>query len=103
VTFDEWADRIGIAVMRAYPHCSVKRKLDDMYRWAYGAKECQLHAVNESHATFISIRRETAWPRVPEAPYCVQISEQTQLEIAGRIIRWFGSVDYARSSTMRSP
>ena len=90
LTFDQWAEHIGTRVSNAFPQCRLRRKIDDVYRWAYGAKECQLHAVNDSQATFVALLRESLWPKVAHAPDCVAIDEHTELEIAERIIRWFG-------------
>jgi hypothetical protein len=89
LSFDQWAEHIGSVVRQAFPQCRFKRKLDDVYRWAYGAKECQLYAISDEQATFVTLIRDTIQPNIANAHDRVPINERTSEEIAYRIIRWF--------------
>ena len=90
LTFDEWAHAIGTHVLEAVPQASMKGKIDDVYRWRYAGRECQVHAISDGTATFITLEctRRVAVMRRPES---VAIAEQTQADVAQRIIGWFRS------------
>jgi hypothetical protein len=89
ITFDEWAQSIESYVRTAFPQARARRAFDDVYRWTYQGKECQVHAVSETSATFIALCREQrAAARQPE---CISICPSTQSEVAARIIGWFAS------------
>ena len=90
ITFDQWARSIGAYVQEAFPQACVKRKFDDVYRWTYQGKECQVHAVSDSSATFIALNCERR-PSGARQPECISICTSTQAEVAQRIIGWFKS------------
>jgi hypothetical protein len=89
MTFDEWTDEIATRVTVAMPDVYVKRKIDDVCRWIYGAKECQLHAVSESLAAFVALRRDGLFTNSPISCQ-VTIAPGSEEEVARRIIGWFG-------------
>jgi hypothetical protein len=90
LTFDQWAQAIATHVLEAFPQTCVKRKVDDVYRWTFRGRECQVHAVSEKVATFIALY--AGHPAENDRrPECISIDASTQREIASRIIRWFYS------------
>ena len=89
MTFDEWADGIAVRVIAAVPDVSLKRKVDDVCRWIHAEKECQLHAVSESQAAFVVLRRQGMFTNSPFS--CdIPITAGSEEEVARRIIGWFG-------------
>lgn len=88
MTFDEWADEIGIRVSAAVPGVNVKRKVDDLYRWILAGKECQVYAVSDELAAFVALRRDGMLTICPFTCH-VLIAPASQEEIARRIIGWF--------------
>jgi hypothetical protein len=89
MTFDEWADRIALHVVKAVPDVNVKRKLDDVCRWIHSGKECQLHAVSESQAAFVALRRDGMFTDCPFSCH-IAIAAGSEEDVARRIIGWFG-------------
>jgi hypothetical protein len=87
MTFQQWTDGISARVRVAVPGVLVKRKIDDVCRLVYGPKECQLHAVSENAATFVTLRRDTFGLR----PSCrrLTIEAGSEDQIAVQIIGWF--------------
>ena len=88
LTFDQWAEAIGKRVLEAVPDACLKRKIEDVYRWTYRGRECQLHSVSDGTATFVVLfngQREALLAR----PATIPITGTTQDEIATRIIGWF--------------
>ena len=57
MTFEEWATQIDTRVVQAVPGVSVKRKIDDLFRWIHNGRECQVLALSESAAAFVALRR----------------------------------------------
>lgn len=88
MTFDEWADGIDARVAAQVPGVTVKRKFDDMRRWIHGGKECQIHALSESTATFVLLGTHTAALYRPFACH-IPIAYRSEEETAAKIIRWF--------------
>lgn len=88
LTFDQWAQAICSYVREAYPEACVKHKFDDVYRWTYGGRECQVHALSEDAAAFIVLHC-TQRPAIARRPERVSIAQATQAGIARRIIGWF--------------
>jgi hypothetical protein len=90
MTFDEWAHEIDVRVVAAVPGVSVKRKIDDLCRWIHAGKECQVHMLSDSVATFVALRRNGVITdcsfscRIPIAPH-------SEDEVASRIIGWLGT------------
>lgn len=88
LTFDQWAEAIGMRVSEAVPNVNLKRKIEDVYRWTYRDRECQLHAVSDNTATFVVLfcgERRLLLQR----PSSIEIDGSTQDEVASRIIGWF--------------
>lgn len=87
MTFQQWTDAISARVRLAIPEVLVKRKIDDICRLVYGPKECQLHAVSDNLATFVTLRRDTFSSR----PSCrrLRIEPGSEDQIAVQIIGWF--------------
>lgn len=88
LTLDQWAQAICLRVSEVFPQACVKHKFEDMYRWTYGARECQVHAVTDDTATIILLAGSRQ-PNVTRHPERVSIETATQAEIAQRIIGWF--------------
>ena len=89
LSFDQWAQAIESDVLQAFPNVCAKRKREDVYRWTYGERECQLHATSDGTATFVTLKglhRKDCSP----APENVRITGDTRAEIARRIIVWLG-------------
>lgn len=65
----------------------VKRKIDDLCRWVYGPKECQIHVVSETIAAFVTLRRDAR----PSKPLCRQmkIEAGSEDQVAAQIIGYF--------------
>lgn len=88
MTFNQWADGIGLDVASSVPDVQIKRTIDDFYRWISATTECQLHALSESTAAFVVLKRDGALTnclfscRVP-------IGHSSRQEVARRIIGWF--------------
>ena len=87
LTFDQWAQAIGSRVLEVVPQASVKRKFEDVYRWTYAGRECQLHAVSDRMATFVALH--CGQRAVLHRPQSIAIDGETQAEVAARIIGWF--------------
>jgi hypothetical protein len=88
MTFDEWAERIAKHVSAELPEVSVKRKIDDVCRWIYAGRECQLHALSDSQAAFVALRRNGLFTDCPF--WChISIAAESEEEIARRIVGWF--------------
>lgn len=89
MTFDEWSAGIGIRVAAAVPGVNVKHKVEDLCRWIHAGKECQLHALSDSVAAFVALRRNGIMTdclfscRIP-------ITAQSEEEVATRVIGWLG-------------
>lgn len=90
-TFDEWAKGIDEHVTRTLPGRRLKRHLSDVYRWIYGDRECQMHAVSETHVKLLTLRREGRWPLVQHAPLVISIAPDNGAAIAHHIVRWLRS------------
>ena len=89
MTFDEWADGIALRVTAAVPEVYLKRKIDDVCRWIHAGKECQLHAVSDSQAAFVVLRRDGVFTDSPFSCH-IAIAAGSEDEVARRIIGWFG-------------
>jgi hypothetical protein len=89
LSFDQWAQAIGSRVLEAFPQVCAKRKLEDVYRWTYGERECQLHAVSDGTATFVALNGELGWGAARK-PETVRVTGDTQAELVRRIIGWLG-------------
>jgi hypothetical protein len=89
MTFDEWADEIAARVRTAVPDVNLKRKVDDVCRWIHAGKECQLHAVSDSLAAFVALRRDGFFTECPFTCH-LPIAAGSEEEIARRIVGWFG-------------
>jgi hypothetical protein len=87
MTFQQWTDSISARVRLAIPGVMVKRKIDDLCRWVYGPKECQVHALSETLAAFVALRRDTAGAK----PSCrrLKIEAGSEEQIAAQIIGYF--------------
>jgi hypothetical protein len=87
MTFQQWTDSISARVRVAIPDVMVKRKIDDLCRWVYGPKECQVHAVSETLAAFVTLRRDAGTSK----PLCRQlrIEAGSEDQVAAQIIGWF--------------
>ena len=89
MTFEEWAHEIDERVAAAVPGVNVKRKVDDLCRWIHNGKECQVHAVSDSVAAFVALRRNGIMTdcsftcRIP-------IATTSKEEVASRIVGWLG-------------
>ncbi len=90
MTFEEWAHEIDVQVAAALPGVNVKRKVDDLCRWIHDGKECQVHALSDSVAAFVTLRRSgiitncTFSCRIPIEPRSKEV-------VASRIIGWLGA------------
>ena len=89
--FDSWAREIDGYVTRTLPGRRLKRNLGDVYRWIYADRECQMHAVSESHVKLLTLRREGRWPLVQHAPLLISIAPDNGAAIAHHIVRWLQS------------
>ncbi|HEV3152320.1 MAG TPA: hypothetical protein VGZ02_00795 [Candidatus Baltobacteraceae bacterium] len=87
LTFDQWAQAIGSRVLEAIPQASVKRKFEDVYRWTYAGRECQLHAVSDNTATLVAL--QCGQRALLHRPQNIEIAGDTQADVAARIIGWF--------------
>lgn len=89
MTFEEWTDGIATRVVAAVPDVSLKRKIDDVCRWIHAERECQVHALSDSLAAFVALRREGMFT---DSPFSCQIAigAGSEEEVARRIIGWFG-------------
>lgn len=90
MTFDEWAQDIQIRVADAVPNATVNDKLEDICRWVRAGKECQVHALSDSVATFVALRRNGI---ITDCSFSCRISitQNSQAEVASRIIGWLGT------------
>ena len=89
MTFEEWAHEIDSRVVAAVPDVSVKCKVDDLCRWIHNGKECQVHAVSESVAAFVALRRNGI---MTDCSFTcrIAIAATSREEIASRIVGWLG-------------
>ena len=88
MTFNQWADGIGVHVSSSIPDVHVKRTVDDFYRWISQGKECHLHALSDSTAALLMLKRDGALTNCWSS--CrVSIGGPSQQEVARRIIGWF--------------
>lgn len=90
MTFEEWAHEIDARVVAALPGVNVKRKVDDLCRWIHAGKECQLHAVSDSIAAFVELRRNGIMTDCSFSCH-IAIAADSKEEVANRIIGWLGA------------
>ena len=87
MTFDEWAQEIDVRVAAAVPGVSVKRKVEDLCRSIHAGKECQLHALSDTVAAFVALRRNGI---ITDCLFScrIPISAHSKDEVASRVIGW---------------
>lgn len=90
MTFEEWACEIDHRVAAAVPGVNVKRKVDDLCRWIRNGKECQVHAVSDSVAAFVALRRNGI---ITDCSFScrIAIAPNSRDEVASRIVCWLAS------------
>jgi hypothetical protein len=87
MTFEEWATQIDTRVVQAVPGVSVIRKIDDLFRWIHNGRECQVLALSESAAAFVSLRRNGA---ITDCSFScrIAIAPASEEQVACSIIGW---------------
>jgi hypothetical protein len=90
MSFDEWSYEITAHVFAALPGVRVKRKVDDLCRWIRDEKECQVHAVSDSVAAFVALRRNGIITDCSFACH-IAITADSKEEVASRIVGWLAS------------
>lgn len=90
MTFDEWANVIDVRVAAAVPDVCVKRKIEDVRRWIHGGRECQVHALSDSIAALVALRRNGI---MTDCMFSCRVPIATQSEdlAAAHIIDWLAS------------
>jgi hypothetical protein len=90
MTFDEWAHEIELRVAAAVPGVNVKHKFDEVCRRIHAGRECQVHALSDSLATFVALRRNGI---ITDCSFScrIAIAPHSEDEVASRIIGWLGA------------
>lgn len=95
MTFDEWARHIDARITAEVPGVNVKRTIDDLCRWIRGGKECHVHAVSDSVATFAALRRNGIMTDCSFS--CrIAITPDSEEEVVTRIVGWLDSSPESR-------
>lgn len=87
---DEWAHEIDVRVAAAVPGVNFKQKIEDLCRWIHAGRECQVHAVSDSTAAFVALRRNGIMTDCSFSCH-IAIGADSEEEVASRIIGWLGT------------
>ncbi|HKU68951.1 MAG TPA: hypothetical protein VJP85_14350 [Candidatus Baltobacteraceae bacterium] len=90
MTFEDWAKEIDARVAAALPGVNAKLKIDDLCRWIHNGKECQVHALSDSVAALIALRRNGI---ITDCSFScrIAIAPHSEEQVACSIIGWLGA------------